>query len=109
MYSVVCASGSSTTLSSGACAARNWRMISGVIEILLTSCAYHADEAVNVPFGVEQMRRNANPSLAQTHDNLFPLQLLIKLGSFLRSPRGKAAVRPALCRVWRTGRNATFR
>src|ERR1051326_4572563 len=39
MYSVVCASGSSTTSSSGACAARYWRMISGVIEILLTAPA----------------------------------------------------------------------
>src|SRR5258708_12861287 len=37
MYSVASASGSSTTSSSGACAARYWRMISGVIEILLTS------------------------------------------------------------------------
>src|SRR5437588_847395 len=73
------------------------------------SCAYHADEAVNVPFGVEQMGRNANLSLAQTHDNLFPLQLLVKLGSFLRSPRGKAAVGPALCGFQRAGRNAIVR
>jgi len=35
------------------------------------SCGHHADEAVNVPLGVEQMRRDANPPLAHAHDNIF--------------------------------------
>ena len=54
------------------------------------------------------MRRDANPSLAHAHDNIFLSQSLIKLRSFLRSRRGKATVRPALCAVQRTGRNAVF-
>src|SRR5437867_9096210 len=40
---------------------------------------------------------------------MFLLQLLIKLGGLFRSLRGEAAVRPALCGVQRTRRNAAFR
>jgi len=54
------------------------------------------------------MRRDANPSLAQAHDNIFLSQPLIKLGSFLLGRRGEAPVRPALCAVQRTGPNAVL-
>src|SRR6201981_885754 len=40
---------------------------------------------------------------------MFLLQLLIKLRGLFRSLRGEAAVRPALCGVQRTRRNAAFR
>src|SRR5258708_33257456 len=40
---------------------------------------------------------------------MFLLQLLIKLGGLFRSRRNEAAVRPALCGVQRTCRNAAFR
>ena len=54
------------------------------------------------------MGRDANPPLAHAHDNIFLSQPLIKLGSFFRGRRGEATVRPALCAVQRTGRNAVF-
>ena len=72
------------------------------------SCGHRVDEAIDVPLGVEQMRRDANPPLAHAHDDIPVSQFLIELGSLVLVPRCEATVRPALRRVQGTGRNAVF-
>src|SRR5690242_14326014 len=74
----------------------------------MRSWSDHADEAVDVPFRVVEIGRNANVAFAQAHDHIFFAQPLIKLGRLLAAARSEAAIGPALRGVERAGGNAAI-
>src|SRR4029077_8656111 len=66
---------------------------------LFDSRSNHADQPVNVPLGVIQMRRNANVAFAQTDDHIFLPQTLINFRRLLLAPRSKASIQAAPLRI----------
>src|SRR5579859_1184322 len=75
-------------------------------EFMRGSCGDHGDEAIDVLNRVVKIGRNANLPFAQADKNFFPAQFVVKLGGFFRRACHKAAIRPAVRTVERTGRDA---
>src|SRR5256884_4635853 len=76
--------------------------------VRIRSWSDHADEAVDVAFGIVQVRRDPNVAFTQADDDVFLAQALVELAGTFSAARRKAAIRPALGRVERARRNTAI-